>query len=217
MAEVFEISRSEFERLFEYGNLYKCRSMSGDVDAETDSEYVLVRLWAKYGYMTSLPVVGFGYSDYNQVMRAAEMSESDDSWYLRLCDDDAHPLVYEYEIWHIVDDVEVRTMERARVEGYGDGFTDTVDFDVMDYDQNFYDLYAILVTDENDDVVQEFGFVDEGEYREKLDYLTEWARTHAKHGPELSRFEECELWCGGEQYTARCCVTYQYVSVVDND
>lgn len=96
-------------------------------------------------------------------------------------------------------------MAKAIIKGYGK----TVEFDPMDYGNNQYDLYDILIVDpdNNWEVTYEERYTDESEYRSALRNTYGREVMHEKTETD----SHCEAICNGELYECECTRTTAYV------
>lgn len=95
-------------------------------------------------------------------------------------------------------------MAKAIVQDYG-----KVDFDEMDYDNNFYDLWCVCIC-EDEQVVKKEYYISQDEYRDAV---------YGTPGRELMAEREepgfCYVRCGGVRYDCEC--EYHYAYVIDHD
>ena len=99
MADVYEIQRSEFDRLAKENRWY-CHT-----DVVPNPEYVVASAWSEFGYLSHYVHLNDGWcSDFSTLERACEFVDCLTASDFRALGCGWTNHANEYEVWHIVDD-----------------------------------------------------------------------------------------------------------------
>ena len=95
-------------------------------------------------------------------------------------------------------------MAKAIVQDYGE-----VDFDPMDYGNNFYDLWCVCIC-EDEQVVEEEHYISQDEYREAVYHTPGRELMDEREEPGF-----CDVKYDWELYETEC--EYHFAYVIDHD